>query len=304
MSDYNAKIQSKVESIKSKYKGRITAIQKEGAERIKQINEDAPDPSNFEAALNFTFDVKWRITSIKFDIPEFRMERETLKFDIPEVRMETESIKFDVPATRMKRVCLFKKPVFRDWKWYSECVYGNKPEIYMKRVEIKTDIPVFNSKRVDIKFDKPVVSMETTEIKMHLPQFYLKQVDVQINEHKEDIEDVASDMTSDLSSVQNSMKTELKIEITKEITALFDDIHKSIMENRNEVCKSYEDAISKTKNSIKRLKENNATAEVQKLETQLANTVAEFESTLDAIDKSLEDLHSQENEALRGLDFG
>ncbi|HDY8072360.1 TPA: hypothetical protein RQK93_004672 [Vibrio vulnificus] len=303
MTDYNQQIQNKVEAIKSKYKNRIAEVQKDGAERVKRINEDAPDPSNFEAVINFTFDIKWKVTSIKVDIPKFSMERETLKFDIPEVRMKTESIKFDVPATRTKRVCLFKKPVFRNWKWYSECVYGNKPEVYMRRVEIKTDIPVFNSKRVDIKFDKPVVRMETTEIKLHLPHFYLKQVDVQIEAHQQELQDVASDMSNELSVVQGSMKEELKVEITKEIVTMFDDIQQSILENREQVAANYDDAIDKTKQSIKRLKESNATSEVQRLESQLAKTVEEYQNTLESIDHSLRELNSQEEEALRGLDF-
>jgi len=301
MSDFNNVMQQKLEQIKSKYDSKIKAIQNEGAEKIRKINDDAPDPNGFEAALNFTFDIKMKTTSIKFDIPKFSMEREVFKFDIPEVRMETKSIKFDVPATRMKRTCLFKKPVFRGLKIYSECVYGNKPEIYMRRVEIKTDIPIFNSKRVEIKFDKPVVRMETIEIKFDIPHFYLKKLDVQLDNHKNDIEDVSRDMSNQLSSIEQSMKTEIKLEMTKDITNMFDEMEDIVMDRRKETCIAYEDAISKTKDAIKRLKESNAQDEVNKLESSLSKIVTDFQKNLSDIDATLESIRQQELEALNGF---
>ena len=301
MSDVNVGIEQKVELLREKYAQKIAAIRKTGAERLRQIDENAPDPSDFEAALNFTFDVKWKITSIKFDIPKFSMEREVLKFDIPEVRMKTEEIKFDVPSTRMVRKCIAKKPVFRHWKWYNECIYAKVPEVYMKRVSFKTDIPKFNSKRVDIKFDKPVVKMEPTEIKLHLPHFYLKKLDVQIEGHKNEIEDVASDMTSEISVVQIEMKSELEAEIGAEISLMFDELRDDIIKERDNVSMSYEEAISKTKAAINILKGNNATDEVTKLETQLSKIVEDYKNILADLDATIKDISKQEEEALRSL---
>ncbi|MBI1225754.1 MAG: hypothetical protein GC192_11005 [Bacteroidetes bacterium] len=301
MENPNERIQLKVDEIKKKFEERINQIREKGAKRINEINEDAPDPSNVEAALNFTFDVKWRTTSIKFDVPKFTMEREELKFDIPEVRMETEDFSFDVPATRMVTKCVAKKPEFHGLKMYWTCIYLDVPEPYMKRVTIKTDIPKFNSRRMEVKFDKPVVRMETTEIKFNLPQFFLKEVSTQIDEHKREIETVSNEMTGEIASAQQEMKTRLQLEISHEIDDLFENMQVELINQRSTISKNYDDAISKLKTSIKTLKENNAIEQVKSLENQLSNIVDEYKATLASLDKALEDLYSQKEEALKSL---
>lgn len=301
MSNTNNDFQATIDALKTKYESRIENIRKTGAEKIKSINDDAPEPSDVEAVLNFTFDVKWRITSIKFDVPKFSMEREVIKFDIPEVRMELQEIKFDVPSTRMVNKCIAKVPYTKGLKIYSRCLYTKVPEVYMKRVSIKMDIPKFNSKRVEIKFDKPVVKMETTEIKLHLPQFFLKKVDVAIKEHEREIEMVANELTSEIAQVQAEMKIDIYNEVSTDISKMFDDIRNAIIEQRDSVSESYDLAISETKNAIKKLKENNATDEVAKLEAELNKMVKEYQSVLTDIDKSIEEITAEEILALQNL---
>lgn len=306
MPNTDKQIKQQVEQIKEKFTKRIEEIREKGAERIKQINEDAPDPSNVEAALNFTFDVKWENTSLKFDIPKFTIEREVLKFDIPEVKMETEEIKFDVPSTRMVNKCVAKKPEFYGFppkiKW--TCIYTKFPEVYMKRISIKTDVPKFNSKTVEIKFDKPVVEMETLEIKLKLPQFYLKETDAEIEAHSREIEGVAVEMTSDISEARTEMKAMLHSEVANEIDLMFDGLREEILKERNNVSKSYEEVISKTKSTIKTLKENNANKQVNNLENELSKIVDEYINVLRDFDNSLGVLNKQEEKALKNLNIG
>jgi len=297
----NAVIQQKVEELRAKFEARVQAIRKKGAEQLGDISDDAPDPSDFEAMLNLTFDVKWKLTSIKFDVPQFSMERETIKFDVPEVKMKTRELKFDVPATRMKRTCIAKKPEFHGPRIKWTCIYADVPEPYMKRVSIKTDIPEFSSKRMEIKFDKPVVKMDRVEIKLHLPQFYLKKLDAQIEGHKEKIEDVAADMTSEISSAQTELKSSLQSEIGQEIELMFDALRESILKERANVETSYNDAIGKTKSAIRILKENNAVDEVSRLEGELAKLVTDYRQLLIDLDAALEEMNAQQHEALSSL---
>ncbi|MGM0943975.1 MAG: hypothetical protein ACQEW9_02265 [Bacteroidota bacterium] len=69
------RIQSKVEEIRLEFERKVSKIQEEGGSRIQDISKDTPNPSAAEAVLNASFDLEWKITSIKFDIPKFRMER-------------------------------------------------------------------------------------------------------------------------------------------------------------------------------------------------------------------------------------
>lgn len=287
----NEKIQQKIDQVKARFEERIEKIKKEGAQKINEITDDSPDPNGFEAVLDATFDVKWKNTSIKFDIPKFSMEREIIKFHIPEVRMELKSIKFDVPAVRMVRTCLFKKPeiTVKGIKVYTKmtCVYGDKPETYMKTIEIKTDIPKFTSKLQEISFDKPVVRMETTEIILKLPQFYLKKISTQIEQQENEIEDVSQDMSAKIALAEKDMQMSLQSEIAQEISKMNDEIGSQLLAERENVCSYYDDAIAKTKAAIKSLKENNAIDEVASLENELSKIIEDYKTILNNIDEGL-----------------
>lgn len=295
MSQFNdERIQQKVDEVKRKFEERIAKIQEEGNRRIKKITDDSPDPNAAEAVLNATFEIKSKITSIKFDVPKFSMEREILKFDVPEVKMELKSIKFDVPATRMVRTCLFKKPEFKSSgfppritvKW--TCVWGDKPEVYMKTIEIKTDIPRFTSKRVEIIFDKPVVKMETVEIKLHLPQFYVKELSGQFKEQEREVQEVGQELTAEIAKVESEMQLSLQAEVAAEIEKMDEGMREDLMKERNSVCKYYDEAIAKTKAAIKILKENNAIGEVANMEKELSKMVKDYQNILADIDKGLQ----------------
>lgn len=303
------RIQQKVDEIKNRFEEKIAKIQENGEQRLQRISQDSPDPNNLEGVLNMTFDVKWKMTSIKFDIPKFTMQRETIIFDVPEVRMELKVMKFNVPATRMIRACLFKKPEITVSKKFPyrvtnrmTCVYGNKPEFYTKTIEIKTDIPQFNTKRKEIKFDKPVVKLETTEIKLNFPQFFLKELSGELREQKRDIDLVGQYMTTEISIAENEMKISLEAEITSELKLIHDEVSEELLKERQNISSYYDDSISKVKSAIKILKENNVNEEVSRLETELSNMVKEYQEILTDIDTALESISQNISESMSELE--
>ena len=306
----NQRIQLKVEEVKNKFIQRIQAIQEAGAARIQKLQDESPEPSAFEAIVRATFDVKWKTTSIKLDIPTFRTEKETMKFNVPEMKMEMQSIKFEVPATRMVRTCLFKKPEvtvryrgLRPPKVETRmtCVWGDKPEVYMKPVEIKTDVPKFTSKTVSIVFDKPTVTMETREIKFDIPQFFLRQLNSQFNEQKHDIEQVAQEMTSEIAKSESEMQAAIQTAVGNELQAINNELVDEFLKERAKVSAYYDDAISRMKSTINILKQNNAVAEVQRLENELGALVKTYTDVLAEIDRSLEAMNTAYGEEMNLL---
>ncbi len=301
------KIQETVDAIKAQFEKRIEEISKNGSDRINEITDDSPEPNNVEATLNVTFDVKWKTTSIKFDIPKFTNERQTISFDVPTVKMVTKTFSWDEPATRMVTKCIGKKPEFYchgfppKCKVEMTCIYADVPEVYMRRREIKTDIPEFAMKRQEISFDKPVVSLQTIEIKLDLPQFYLRELTGELRDQQNEIEDVSSDMETEITKAQNEMDAKLLTEISAQITTLFSEIRTSLLSERANVSTYYDEAISKMKTTIKILKENNAVDEVGKLEPELSKLVSDYSQILSEIDKSIEDLNLQQIEAIKNL---
>jgi|JI8StandDraft_2_1071088.scaffolds.fasta_scaffold00804_21 hypothetical protein len=294
LKESNERIQQKLDDVKKQFETRIAKIQENGSERIKKTQQNTPDANTVEAILNIVFEIQWKISSIKFDIPKFSMRKEIIKFDVPEVSMELKTIKFDVPATRMVRTCLFKKPEIRarfprvkvDWV----CVWGDKPEPYMKTVEISTKIPKFSMKKTEIIFDKPVIKLETIEIKLHLPQVFVKQLSGELREQKRELENIGQDMTFEIAQAEQEMKISLQTELTNEIKDINDDIREDILKERENVVRYYDEAISKTKSAIKILKENNANEEVSRLESELSKIVADYKNILIDIDNNLENI--------------
>ncbi|GGH69309.1 hypothetical protein [Phaeocystidibacter marisrubri] len=296
MSDHNEKIQSMIQQIKSKFEERVNTIKQSGANQIEQIEDDNPDPSTVEAILMMVFDVKWKTTSIKFDVPQFSMKLQSIKFDVPEVHMKLKSFKFDIPRTRMVIKCVVGNP------FGGGCLVKTKvPEVYMHRVEIKTDIPEFHSKRVEIKLHIPEVSMETVEIKFDLPQFYLRSLDDVLDNQERNIQEVSNEMTADLARAEGDMKIEMKEGLTHEIEVMFSQMTDEVLVKRDEVSDQYEAAIAKTKAAIIDLKKNNATAEVQKLESELGEIVTDFKRIMDDFDNSIVLIHEQKNQTLASL---
>lgn len=301
----NQKIQENIDSIKADFERKIQQIQSNGAKRINEITDESPDPNNIEATLKVTFDVQWKNTSLKFDIPKFSSQLQHISFDVPSVKMVTKSFSWDEPATKMERRCITKKPemVCHGLKCTVKmtCVYGNVPVVYMKRREIKTDVPEFTMKRQDISFNKPTVTFETIEIVLRLPQFYLRSLTDQLKEQQEEFEDVNQEMTSEIAVAKNQMDNELMVSVSGEISGVYEGIRKELLTERDNVSNYYEDSINKLKTAVKGLKENNAVEEVAKLESQLSNLVSEFAQILSEIDKGIEEIKGQESDALNNL---
>ena len=74
-----------------------------------------------------------------------------------------------------------------------------------------------------------------------------------------------------------------------------------ILDKRDEISTSFNDAIAKTKSAIKILKENNAIDEVKKLEGNLSKLINEYSSILNDLDDAVKDIYKQKRETILSL---
>lgn len=280
--------------LEAKFKAKMAEIKTRYAEEMNSITGEMPDPNTFEALINFSFDVKWKNTKIKFDVPKIYSKRETIKFDIPEVKMKTDSIKFDVPSTKRERKCVAKKPVFRSWKWYSECIYLDVPVPYMKRVEIKLDIPKFNSKRVDISFDIPEIRMERVDVSFKIPHFYLREVRAEIRDKQMELQEVAKRMEAEMNRESEQFKVQIEKIISASIGEQFDDMREKLIEQRNNIQVPFDDAVASGKSAANALRANGATDHLARIEGEISKIVENYKGTMETIDASLNEITAQE----------
>ena len=306
------RIQQKLDEIQERFENRIKKIQQNGATRLNDIRDDSPDPNNVEATLNVTFDVKFKTTAIKFDVPKIGKELHKVVFDIPVVKMELKTISWDVPATKMETRCITKKPVTvcknnphfpytPKCTVKMECVYMDFPVVYTKRMEIKLDMPQFSTKKQELSFDKPIFSLETITIKIDLPQFYLRDISGDLREQEREFEEVGKEMEAQVTLANNEMNDSLVREVGEQVDIIFDEIRNQLIQERQNVSKQFDEAINKMKTTIKILKENNATSEVINLEGELAQLVEDYKNVLNEIDSNIKELNKEQENVIQSI---
>nr|WP_314499245.1 hypothetical protein [uncultured Chryseobacterium sp.] len=299
------RIQAKLNEVQARFEKRLEEIKTSGTEKINNVMDDSPDPSSIEVTIDMTFEVELKNTTIKFDIPKFSKELQKILFDVPIVKMYTKSLSWDVPATKMEKRCIAKKPVVTcNWKGCTtkmKCMYMDFPIVYMKRMEIKVDMPEFSMKKQELSFDKPVIKLETVEIILKLPQFHLRDLSADLKKQENELKEIGSEMESQIAVAKNEMDLSLVTEVADQVELVFDDIRNQLITERMNVSSQFDNAISTMKNTIKILKENNASEEIPKLESELSKLIEDYKTILSEIDLCIEQLNNEQLQVINSI---
>ena len=175
------------------------------------------------------------------------------------------------------------------------------PVVYMKRMEIKLDMPQFSTKKQELSFDKPTFSLETITIKIDLPQFYLRDISGDLREQEREFEEVGKEMEAQVALANNEMNNSLVREVGEQVDIIFDEIRNQLIQERQNVSKQFDEAINKMKTTLKILKENNATSEVTKLEGELAQLVEDYKNVLNEIDSNIKELNKEQENVIQSI---
>lgn len=162
--------QAKVDEVVQRYQPEIDQIAADG----RRIENEAQEPGPAALVIGVDFEVQWQDRSLSFNVPTVTMRNRNLSLDLPRIEKNQSRIVFDVPTVTMVRRCLFKKPVFRGPKVTMKCVYGNMPEVTMKKHEIIYDVPSVRMERKDFTLKIPEFGSTRREIIVKLPEFAAK----------------------------------------------------------------------------------------------------------------------------------
>ncbi|HEX6913786.1 MAG TPA: hypothetical protein VF145_01010, partial [Chitinophagaceae bacterium] len=298
-------IQQTVDAIEEKFNARVQEITDRGNQEINEITDEGEQPGAIGAAIGVTVKVDWVTRPVKLDVPKFSSALQKVSFDVPQVTMKTRAFSWDVPATKMETRCIAKKPemVCKGLKCTVryKCIYMDFPVAYMKRMEIKTDIPEVVMKKQEFSFNKPVVSFETIEIKTKLPQFTVVNVDAELKEMEAEATRVSKEMEAEIAVAQRELEESLSSGVGDEVENIFEEVRNKLLEDRKAVSGQFEDSISKMKRTIGTLKQNNAAAEVQQMETELAKLVNDYKAALGEIDAALGKLNEDQEAAIKAI---
>jgi hypothetical protein len=304
-SQTDPRVQQVLDDVQARFEEKIKKIKEDGSRRINDVTDSTSNPNSVEAVIDVEIDVNFKTTSIKLSIPKFSKELHKIIIDIPTVKMVTKTLSWDVPATKMETRCIAKKPVVTvsglSVKTEMKCIYMDFPVVYQKRMEIKVDMPEFSMKKHEISFDKPVIKFEVAEIKLNLPQFHLKSISGGLQKKEEKFERIGKEMEGQVAVAKKEMDESLLSEVSDQVEIIFGDIRKQLLNERENVSKQFDEAVSKMKNTARILKENNATEELEKIENELSKLVEDYKNVLAEIDSGIEQLNQEQLNAIKGI---
>lgn len=248
-------LEQQIEQIRADYEPKFEAIKAEG----QKLNDEAPRPNEFEATVNTEFEIHWKRTTIKLDLPEIRWKRRDIKLDLPQVAMKTTSIKWDNPEVYWEVTKVGEYPCFKGWKWYSCDIKTKVPQVRMVRREAKFDVPQFSWDTTTMKLDIPEFFTNRTEIKLDLPQFKVKDVKAEIGKQKAAADAIERKATA----LGEQQKADIEAAVRSELA-----------DKQAETIAQFDDGIAKLSTAIDRLKAAGVNPEAVPSESGPQNLVA------------------------------
>lgn len=233
--------QAKVDEVVQRYQPEIDQIAADG----RRIEDEAGQPGSGELVIGIDFDVQWKDRSLSFNVPTVTMRNRDLSLDLPRIEKNRSRIVFDVPTVTMVRRCLFKKPEIHGTTIRMKCVYGNMPEMTMKKHEIIYDIPSVRMERKDFSLKIPEFGSKRREIIVKLPEFTAKNTRVEARK--------LESRGEELKARGDAVAARMEAEIQALIAAYFGGGSEDSVALRTDVEGDFNEAIGEVERSISEL---------------------------------------------------
>ncbi|ALC52830.1 hypothetical protein ACN91_14955 [Bacillus cereus] len=274
--------------------------------QIKDVNDDAPDPSTGEAILGFEIDVDWVLTELKFHVPVISFkDRNIGSLHLPVVEMERKDIIFHTPSIRMvpKKVGQYPELSCPGLKctvtWHDIII--DVPETFMQEQKISLDLPNIKMEQKDIILGLPAVELELKTIKLHIPHFSIKNIKIEVKEAEARAQEIENGINNQIAEDRLKLKGELQEQLVAPHAALFDCIRSNFEVTKTQMVATLDGYITVNQTSIQKLKEQNVPNDNEHLKS-LENTVSELMAQKSAVEKqlqvTLEQINNEQKESL------
>lgn len=289
------------DNLAAQYESRYRQLEEEGA----TIDDETPQPSGVEVAINADVDVKWENKKFIIDLVSVTMKDKKISFSTPQMTMKTKSMVFSKPEVVMVAKKIGQRPVVVckglkcTTKWKD--IITHVPTTRMKRVEIKTDLPEFRYAVTSFVTGIPQIRKDRKEITMKLPEVTIKKVTAETEKVKEKAGRIEneSNRIADEQEEAFSMLVHQKFECQRE----------NLITSRQAVDAQFEAAISELNSSIERIKNSGADPAGIKsddgtdinLYALREELFANYKASTTQFNEALESLDRSEKEILEGL---
>lgn len=314
--------EEKIKKLTEKFELEIKRLSNQIAKKADDMQDDSDVLSDKGVGFTVTdedgnkYNFEWKEVSFHLPIPHFSMREQNISFDVPSITMKTNKIIFNVPAVKMVDKQIGIKPESKcEWKigWVLgvktkkwECKFWDSPiiisvpEPYSKEVKIIVDIPEIKMVTQEIILKVPSVTVEMKYVKFH--SIVLTSVDYQEAEDNiEDVEEEINEGQKKIDLLTYSFQEELNTLTFQLTNESFDTAEIELKAQMKPHQEKYELGIRELKESIKILKNNNATERVVIEEKELSNLIAEMNSFMKPYEDALVELNKTRISALEKL---
>jgi hypothetical protein len=270
----------------------------------RQIQEDAPDPSNFEGAINFEFDVSWKDVELILSLPEFTMETQEWSLDVPQVTMREKEMIFHTPSMRMTTKKIGQYPEVHGLRIEWKDILIDVPEFFMEEQRIVMGIPEFKTDRTSFKLDVPEVAMREQRIVLGLPQFTLTEISGEVRSIQDRSEALTKAANAEVAKARGEIASTAADDISKKANSLFTCLRTTLQNKKAEAMAMVEPAITMLQESISKLGSidaDEARAKIGEIQAQLAAANAKKAEMEARFSESIDALIAKEQDTVKQI---
>lgn len=302
-------IEEQVKTIADEISERLERDSEEKKSRMNQeigdLQDQMPDTSGADAAVQLDFDVGWKDTEILIPWVEFKVRQKEVKMDLPQVKMSNKEFIFHTPSVRMVNKKVGQYPEFKcsglkcTVKWSD--IITKVPETFMEEQRIVLGIPEFWVDTTSILIPELVVDFSQKKIVMGLPQFTLTNIKVKAGEIKDKSQELASRYEAEFRDMAADAQANAKARTSSKVHELFDCHRSNVQIQRESTVQSVEAQIQSAKVNMELAKSKGVGDAVKQIESVVAQLGAQKQQIEKQFAKMLEELNSKEKATISEL---
>lgn len=225
-----------LQAVESQFAGR----QKQIEDRGEEIERNAPD------GLKISGTVKFENAHMALHVPSVTMKTQAFSFDTPSVTMKQRGFKWKVPQVAMetRTVGHYYTVECRRWrcKTVRKAIKTDVPVTRMVLKEASTKIPEFTMHTVSIKTDVPEVKMTRKDLYYKLPHITVANPIPETGPLEKQGKALEADA--------RQLGTEIEVRATELTDKLFGCHRKQLVDERENVARSFEEGIVQLNKAI------------------------------------------------------
>jgi vacuolar-type H+-ATPase subunit E/Vma4 len=302
-------IEEQVKTIADEIAANLEAKSAEKKERmngeISALQDEMPDTSGVDAAVQLDFKVDWKDTEILIPWVEFTVRQKEIKMDLPQVKMSNKEFIFHTPSVRMVNKKVGQYPEFKcsglkcTVKWSD--IITKVPETFMEEQRVVMGIPEFWVDTTSVLIPELLVDFSQKRIVLGLPQFTLTDIKVKAGEIKDKSQDIATRYENEFKEMAADAESNAKARTSSKVHELFDCHRANVQLQRDSTLQSIEAQIQSARVNLELAKSKGVGDAVNQIESVVSQLGVQKQQIEKQFSAMLDELNAKEKQTISQL---